>query len=458
MIRPPGIQVSSAAIINNARELDSIEILQSQATNIYDLISFNTVHNAELVAQSDWDRIAHKLDLFRPSVVKHIQYGSELLPRYIITPFNDKTVNIIDLIYNFIYYLPSDIVISSTQVLSDTIDFEEEMRRENIPSSPVPWIEQFWIDGNNFEKEECFADPIGNPFQVNTKQLRLQEIRALAHDRRIRENETLSLYPIDWMHIDLYNSKSSHNAQSEDSLPGLMTVSNSSASYVNNDRSKTRMISSLSIYEDARSMIDKSDDEPNKTLEEQYIRITREEIVLVNDKSYRKQDKIVPEEPTLFSAAIKPSTKQKLKASASGPTETKIEQNNPRPKDPTRHVPKPLIIIVKINDNPARALVDSGSLSDFMLTTLVDQLKIQTTPLAKPQPCEMAASGSRTLIQCNTSVDFSYQDIQEKRTFDVMNLENYDLILGTPFLFQHSVMLGFNPTHIAIGSKESQPI
>ncbi|KIJ41618.1 hypothetical protein M422DRAFT_172031 [Sphaerobolus stellatus SS14] len=160
----------------------------------------------------------------------------------------------------------------------------------------------------------------------------------------------------------------------------------------------------------------------------------------------------------LYPVAIKPSTTQKTKAHTNGPTETKIEQNNSQPKDPTRHVPKAIIIITKINGNPARALVDSGSLSDFMLTTLVDQLKIQTIPLAKPQPCEMAASSSRTLIQCNTSVDFSYQDIQEKRTFDIMNLENYDLILGTPFLFQHGIMLGFNPIHIAIGSKDAQPI
>ncbi|KIJ48936.1 hypothetical protein M422DRAFT_247311 [Sphaerobolus stellatus SS14] len=55
-------------------------------------------------------------------------------------------------------------------------------------------------------------------------------------------------------------------------------------------------------------------------------------------------------------------------------------------------------------------------------------------------------------------VDFSFQDISEKRTFDVMNLENYDVLLGTPFLFQHGVMLGFNPTRIAVGSNDSHPI
>ena len=39
-----------------------------------------------------------------------------------------------------------------------------------------------------------------------------------------------------------------------------------------------------------------------------------------------------------------------------------------------------------------------------------------------------------------------------------MNLLNYDLILGTPFLFQHRVTLGLNPTAVMVGSAISVPI
>lgn len=40
----------------------------------------------------------------------------------------------------------------------------------------------------------------------------------------------------------------------------------------------------------------------------------------------------------------------------------------------------------------------------------------------------------------------------------MVNLREYDLILGTPFLFQHRVALSFNGTSVFIGSEKSLPI
>jgi len=41
-----------------------------------------------------------------------------------------------------------------------------------------------------------------------------------------------------------------------------------------------------------------------------------------------------------------------------------------------------------------------------------------------------------------------------KRYFDVINLQNYDMILGTPFLYQHQVLVGLNSPRVVLGSKE----
>lgn len=46
----------------------------------------------------------------------------------------------------------------------------------------------------------------------------------------------------------------------------------------------------------------------------------------------------------------------------------------------------------------------------------------------------------------------------EDSLFYVINVNSYDLILGTPFLWQHQVMVGFNPARVIVGSKESLPI
>jgi hypothetical protein len=103
-------------------------------------------------------------------------------------------------------------------------------------------------------------------------------------------------------------------------------------------------------------------------------------------------------------------------------------------------VSKPLTIT---NGQPARALIDSESLCDFMSSTLVDQLKLNKNELMTPLNVQLAIQGSRSKINYNVVCDFKYQTIKERRSFDIMNISGYDLILGTPFLYQHSVSLGF---------------
>ncbi|KAF8574582.1 hypothetical protein K439DRAFT_1372060 [Ramaria rubella] len=135
-----------------------------------------------------------------------------------------------------------------------------------------------------------------------------------------------------------------------------------------------------------------------------------------------------------------------------------LQRNTAKPKDLKQAVPKSFVIVVYINREPVCALLDSGSLSDFMSTTLEDQLKLKRKPLTKPLPVQLAVSGSQTVINYGTSVDFKYQDINKRRTFDIINLDSYDIILGTPFLFQHKILMGFNPYQLAVGSKNTLQI
>ncbi|KAF8220658.1 hypothetical protein L208DRAFT_1416363, partial [Tricholoma matsutake] len=86
-----------------------------------------------------------------------------------------------------------------------------------------------------------------------------------------------------------------------------------------------------------------------------------------------------------------------------------LERNASVTKDAARMVPKPVVVVAKINGHSVCALIDSGSLGDFLSTTLTDQLK----------------------INLGTHVEFQYQGISEQRYFDIMNISNYDLILGS---------------------------
>ncbi|QRV99116.1 Reverse transcriptase (RNA-dependent DNA polymerase) [Ceratobasidium sp. AG-Ba] len=142
-----------------------------------------------------------------------------------------------------------------------------------------------------------------------------------------------------------------------------------------------------------------------------------------------------------------------------GDSSTKvIERNASKPKDLTRKLPKPIIVKAMINGKEVRALVDSGSLGDFMSTTVVDQLRLKREKLAKPIGLQMAVTGSRSSINHSVVGRFGYQGIDEDRRFDVINLENYDLILGTPFMYQYKVIMGFNPPTISLGCTKAEPI
>jgi hypothetical protein len=123
-----------------------------------------------------------------------------------------------------------------------------------------------------------------------------------------------------------------------------------------------------------------------------------------------------------------------------------------------RILPKPVVIQVKINDLPMRALVDSGSLGDFISSTAVDQLKLKRVNFDSPLGLQLAVQGSRSKINSYINVKYSYQNIEDSRQFDVINLNDYDIILGTPWIYQHQVCIGLNPARILIGSDKPLPI
>ncbi|KAF8226702.1 hypothetical protein L208DRAFT_1300611, partial [Tricholoma matsutake] len=98
-----------------------------------------------------------------------------------------------------------------------------------------------------------------------------------------------------------------------------------------------------------------------------------------------------------------------------------IEWNAAITQDAMQVVPKPVVVVARINGQSVCALVDSGSLGDFMSTTLVDQLQVRQINLAKPLPLQLAVQGSRSKVNAGTKVQFQYQDIKEEHYFDIIN-------------------------------------
>ena len=108
-------------------------------------------------------------------------------------------------------------------------------------------------------------------------------------------------------------------------------------------------------------------------------------------------------------------------------------------------ITKPIVIIGKLNGVPVRVLFDSGSLGDFVSTTISDQLKLKPVDLRTPISLHLMVQGSRSKINIGAKAQIEYQEVNETCYFDVINLSNYNVILGTPFMFQHQVTIGLNP-------------
>ena len=135
-----------------------------------------------------------------------------------------------------------------------------------------------------------------------------------------------------------------------------------------------------------------------------------------------------------------------------------LQRNAAQVKGNQRLLLKPIVVKVAVNGHPARALLDSGSLGDFMSSTLADHLGVEKTTLDLPLALQLAVQGSRSKVNTVVTVQFQYQDIDEKCTFDIINLNNYNLILGMPWMHQHQVCIGFHPAWVIIGSVEPQPL
>ncbi|CDO74639.1 hypothetical protein BN946_scf184822.g2 [Trametes cinnabarina] len=157
--------------------------------------------------------------------------------------------------------------------------------------------------------------------------------------------------------------------------------------------------------------------------------------------------------------AVSPRTKRAERPPLEQPDPiAALQRNAASARDIKRLIPEPVVVVVNVNDRPARALLDSGSLSDFMSAKMAHQLGVKVFELENPLPVHLAVQGSRAKINFGCRAVLEYQNIRDDHYFDVVNLLNYDLILGTPFLYQHKVSFSFNPTAVVIGSSKALPI
>ena len=69
--------------------------------------------------------------------------------------------------------------------------------------------------------------------------------------------------------------------------------------------------------------------------------------------------------------------------------------------------------------------------------------KIEPFPLDKPISIQLTVTGSKSIINYGANATIKYNEKELKEYFNIVNIDYYDAILGTPFLRKHEVIIDF---------------
>ena len=88
-------------------------------------------------------------------------------------------------------------------------------------------------------------------------------------------------------------------------------------------------------------------------------------------------------------------------------------------------------------------LFDSGSTTDSLSPDFVRVANIKPFELEDPVVLQLGCVGSRSRISYGVKTPIAIGKIADELYFDVVNLDRYDAVLGTPFLRKYGASLDF---------------
>ena len=104
---------------------------------------------------------------------------------------------------------------------------------------------------------------------------------------------------------------------------------------------------------------------------------------------------------------------------------------------------QPISIFWEIGGTKAHCLIDSGCNGIMLSPNFIRAAKIEPFPLDKPIKIQLAVTGSKSVINYGMNTTIKYEGRELKEYFEIINIDYYDAILGTPFLRKHEVIINF---------------
>ena len=104
---------------------------------------------------------------------------------------------------------------------------------------------------------------------------------------------------------------------------------------------------------------------------------------------------------------------------------------------------QPISVFWEIGDIKAHCLIDSRCEGIMISPSFIRVAKIKPFPLDKPIGIQLAVTDSKSFINYCTNATIKYNGKELKEYSNIINIDYYDAILGTPFLRKHEVMIDF---------------
>ncbi|KAF7970211.1 hypothetical protein HWV62_24808, partial [Athelia sp. TMB] len=116
-----------------------------------------------------------------------------------------------------------------------------------------------------------------------------------------------------------------------------------------------------------------------------------------------------------------------------------------------RHNQETITAVITINGHEALALFDSGSTTDSITPEFGFVSRTKQFKLDEQIVLQLGCVGSRSKISYGVVAPVTVFSVTEEMYFDVVNIDRYDAILGTPFLKKHGVCIDFGNRGVVIG-------
>jgi hypothetical protein len=108
---------------------------------------------------------------------------------------------------------------------------------------------------------------------------------------------------------------------------------------------------------------------------------------------------------------------------------------------------------MKLHNLKAYVLLDSGCTSDSVSPEFATSASLKVHELEEPVPLQLGTVGSRSKINFGLFTDFEIGRIKGNHYFDVVNIDRYDIILGTMFMRKHGIILDFECDEVCVKGK-----